>query len=218
MKNLVIGIYLKMNKVTKEIIKELWYRNITNKYVITQRFWEYFITIKMLDLTEDSVLIDIGGGCPTTGKASFAEVVKKYIKQVVVIDENVKQYEDDSIIFIKENASYELLKDLFDTYSPTHVSCISVLEHISNDIRKSIIQSINDNFKGDVIGFTMEFHPIEYFFHYQLTAESMSEFCNLFTNFYLSDMQKTPIHATNAFEDNIPLWYPISLKFNNLGG
>ena len=202
--------------ITEPLIKELWKQNNSGGWSITQRTWEYFIAIKMSEFTKESILVDIGGGCPTNGTTFFADIVSKYIK-CIVIDNCITKPPINNIIQIKKNVSYDLLKEVFNKYSPTHITCISVLEHIEDFYRKEIFHSINEHFKGESLCFTMEYHSKKEFFKNQLTTKSLSELFNIFTNFYLKDIQKTPIHAEAAFGDNdIPLWFPVAVKFEKL--
>src|SRR5512145_3221811 len=50
---------------------------------ISQRFWEYFTAIEMLDLDKNAVVLDIGGG-----KGFFAKVIAPFVKKVIILDKD----------------------------------------------------------------------------------------------------------------------------------
>jgi len=43
-----------------------WDGNVYGDGKLSQRFWEYHQAIDLLELTPDSVVLDIGGGSPVT--------------------------------------------------------------------------------------------------------------------------------------------------------
>ena len=58
-----------------------WDGNIYGGGKLSQRFWEYHQAIELLDLTPDSVVLDIGGGSPITGAGFFTKVIAPYVKE-----------------------------------------------------------------------------------------------------------------------------------------
>ena len=217
--------------VTKKLKKELWQvfgdpkrpaewdGNIYGGGKLSQRYWEYAQTIEYLELDENSVLLDIGGGSTKTGYSFFATLVSKYIKEVHILDPNIEfeEKEKGNIKYIKEPATYEKLKDVFAGTTFTHVSCISVFEHIPDEIRNGIIKGVNDFFKGDRFITTLEYHPKKRFFEYQLTAKTVSELFSHFGHFYVDEYRSSPVLCENAFAKIFGLlsrqWYPVAFKF-----
>src|SRR5208283_319244 len=82
---------------------------------LSQRFWEYHQTIELLELTSDSVVLDIGGGSPVTGAGFFTRVIAPHVKEVHVMDLNIGESNQLSskIKFHRSLASYETLSKLF---------------------------------------------------------------------------------------------------------
>jgi len=224
-------------KITKQLKKELWQRFGTTNYPaewdgivygggkLSQRFWEYFIIIEYLKLEKDSVVLDIGGGSPKTGYGFFSQIIAKYIKKVIIFDPNAKQIQKhlDNIEIIREEANYESLNKVLSENRITHISCISVFEHIKPQLRQNIIKAINDHFTGRIFTATYEYHPRKKFFQEQLTTKSASEMFSNFSNFYLAEYTSSPTLCENAFaKRGLPLprilvqrWYPVAVKFEN---
>jgi hypothetical protein len=184
---------------------------------VSQRYWEYLITINFLGLDEKSVLLDIGGG-----NGFFANLVMPFRKQVIVIDPSVSDKLVWRIKKIKELANSRTLKYAFKDYPEiTHVSCISVLEHCTDQQREDLAKGLNDNFWGDTIVFTFEYHPLMVFKDTFLTMKSMSQMFSKFTNFYMTNFTACPTRAINSYselqgEDDaigaIPNWYPVAVR------
>ncbi len=209
---------------------------------ISQRFWEYHQTIELLELTPDSVVLDIGGGSPVTGGGFFTRVIAPCVHQVHVMDVNIGESKDTAanVVLHRGLASYETLSKLLKEHPQiTHVTCISVFEHIPHDARCGIIKAINEHFTGGVFVATLEYHTKNCFFEHQLTTQTLSEMFSAFTNFYPNLIQKSPFLCLNAYDSSsigrlllrrlginskkwsqdpeVPLWYPVALKFKRSG-
>lgn len=206
---------------------------------LSQRFWEYHQTIELLELTPDSVVLDIGGGSPITGAGFFTQLIAPFVRQVHVMDVNIggKDKLPSNVIFHQNLANYEnLSKILHDNPQVTHVACISVFEHIPDEVRRGMVKAVNEAFMGDIFVATLEYHSQRCFFEYQLTTQTTSELFEPLVNFYPDVIQKSPFWCTNAFSslnlvlrilmkikkpDNgsvvpglrIPLWYPVAFRF-----
>ncbi len=226
---------------TEQLKKELWKHFGTVEYPaewdgivygggkLSQRFWEYLTTIEYLDLNSDSVLLEIGGGSPKTGYGFFSAIINQHIKKIIILDPNLKESakKPDNIDYVVENATYDNLKNLLNKHDVTHISCISVFEHIEEDVRGEMIRAINDHFKGENFVATFEYHPKQVHFESQLTAKTISELFSHFVNFYLTDYSASPVLCENAFAKKqrlslrkwrikktfTPKWYPVAVKF-----
>ena len=210
---------------------------------LSQRFWEYHQTIELLELTSDSVVLDIGGGSPETGAGFFTQVIAPYVKEVHVMDANIGQPKEASskIIFHRTLANYETLSKLLKEHPQiTHVACISVFEHIPDDIRRGMVKAVNEHFPGDTFVTTLEYHARDCFFEQQLTVRTLSELFEPFTNFYPDAILKSPVRGETAYkggcigrrvlrelgplskwgrkEPGVPLWYPLALRFRRMVG
>ena len=208
---------------------------------VSQRFWEYHKAIELLNLSSDSVLLDIGGGSPATGAGFFSRVVAPHIKNIHILDANVSgtSASSSNLIFHRHLANYETLSLLFrQNPDITHVACISVFEHIPAQIRCEITKAINDFFLGDILVATLEYHSERNFFEHQLTTRTLSELLVPLTDFYLESMTKSPIWGETAYRGGswgrrllgrlggitrrwstdvpIPLWYPLALRFRRM--
>jgi 2-polyprenyl-3-methyl-5-hydroxy-6-metoxy-1,4-benzoquinol methylase len=207
---------------------------------LSQRFWEYHQTIELLELTSDSVVLDIGGGSPATGAGFFTRVIAPHVQKVHVMDLNIGKSKEASskIMFHRSLANYETLSKLLkENPQITHVACISVFEHVTHDVRCGMIKAVNESFTGSTFVATLEFHAKECFFEYQLTTRTVSELFEPFTNFYPDVIRKSPVWGETAFrgsslgrgimrrlgstkrwgkETEIPLWYPIALRFRRM--
>jgi hypothetical protein len=202
---------------------------------LSQRFWEYHETIGLLELTPDSVVLDIGGGSPITGAGFFTRVIAPHVKQVHVMDVNFAEFKDvaSNIVMHRSLANYETLsKVLKEQPQITHVACISVFEHIPADIRCGMVRAVNECFRGDIFVSTLEFHSNESYFEHQLVTQTLSEMFAELTAFYPDTIHKSPFWCQNAFEPagigsrilknrrftkgktvEIPLWYPVAFRF-----
>jgi hypothetical protein len=237
-------------ELTRKIKSELWrcYGNpsfpaewdgkIYGGGKISQRFWEYHQTIEMLDLTPDSVVLDIGGGSPVTGAGFFTRVISPHVKEVHVLDTNIGTVKEPAanLVFHKTLANYETLSKLLrEKPQITHIACISVFEHIVPDVRCGIVKAVNDHFSGTTFVSTVEYHARDCFFEYQLTARTLSELFEPLTNLYLDKVCSSPVlgepayrnvsfsykvfrrlgllRTENRIQPGVPRWYPLALKF-----
>jgi hypothetical protein len=242
--------------VTTALFKELWQRFGTAEHPaewdgriyggskISQRFWEYFKAIELLDLTAESIVLEIGGGSPQTGVAGFfAQTIATGVRRVIVMDSNVRAQNanDGNIEYVAQDATYDTLSALLRARPEiTHVACVSVFEHIVDDIRIGITRAVNDAFAGDILVATLEFHAKFTFFEQQLNTETLGLLFQTLTNFYPDKIEASPIRAVNAFRpgwvphggpqatpqagnvnlqlqpDLSPMWYPLSLRFRKM--
>ena len=209
---------------------------------LSQRFWEYRQTIELLELTPDSVVLDVGGGSPVTGAGFFTRVIAPYVKEVHVMDINIGESKEavTNIVFHRSLASYETLSKLLkDNPQITHIACISVFEHIPHDVRRGMVRAVNEFFTGNTFVGTLEYHARDCFFEQQLTVGTLSELFEPFTNFYPDQIQKSPVWGETAYqnvslgrklmrrlgvsinrwgkiEGGVPLWYPLALRFRRV--
>lgn len=202
-----------MLETTKEIKEDLWRKTSTVEYPsewdalrgggkLSQRFWEYFKAIELLDLSPDSVVLDIGGGSPVTGVGFFANVVSPHVKKVIILDPNIQASikAPQGIEFIREHANAENFKQiLLENPDITHVACISVFEHIKPDVREKIIENINEYYAGRVFVATYEYHSKRSFFEWQLTTKTVSDLFMPLSNFYLTDYHASPVPCVNSY-------------------
>jgi hypothetical protein len=182
---------------------------------VSQRFWEYFKAIELLEVTDDAVLLDIGGGSPATGLSFFPRLLASCGIRVIVLDTNFGAAPDvpDNVELIHGLADRETLAKALATHRPTHLSCISVVEHASPEQQRGIFDAVEDAFDGSHLVLTLEFHETIRFFEQQLTTESLSSAVSGLTRYYLSDIERAPINCVNAFRDLHRLWYPLALRF-----
>jgi hypothetical protein len=243
---------LPTQSLTRSLKAELWQRYGTREHPaewdgfvygggkLSQRFWEYFKTIELLDLTADSVVLDIGGGSPATGIGFFSGILARHVEKVVILDPNVSIPETrvGNVHFAKKNADRSALREVFEQHPDiTHVSCVSVFEHIPPGVREEITAVINDHFEGVSFVLTLEYHSRKMFFKHQLTASTLGALVAPLKDFYPDAYEASPILCENAFdEDTIlkrrshrklkwfkrvlrvervltPRWYPVAIRF-----
>ena len=201
--------------VTDQLKAELWKRFGTPAFPsewdghvygggkLSQRYWEYFKALELLQLNPDAVVLDIGGGSPITGVGFFSQLLSCAVKKVIVFDPNISQsvVAPESVEFVRKEASYCELKNFLEK-SPfiTHISCVSVFEHIDSATREGIIRAINDFFKGSHFVATFEFHSKRSFFEFQVTSKTVSSLFIPFENFYLDEYLSSPVACENSFE------------------
>lgn len=188
---------------------------------LSQRYWEYLKAVELLDLDANSIVLDIGGGSPKTGMGFFASLIHRFVKKVIIADPSIADdcKAPENVVFIKEYIGPpELKKILDDNINITHIVSLSVLEHISDDLRPGMINVINNCFNGRVFVATFEYHAKKCFFDDQLTAKTISDTFKPFTNFYLSRFESSPVWCENAFDaaGETPRWYPLAVKFEQL--
>ena len=206
---------------------------------LSQRFWEYHQSIELLELTADSVVLDIGGGSPVTGAGFFTQVIAPHVKEVHVLDVNVGQAgeQEGNIRFHRMLGSYETMSQLLTRNAHiTHIASVSVFEHIPHDIRCGMMRALNEHFHGDIFAGTVEFHTRDRLFEHQLTTRTLSETFAPLTEFYPDRLVKSPVWAENAYSKSrslggrivrrlktlpeweqrdplVPLWYPLAFRF-----
>jgi hypothetical protein len=233
---------LPMN-ITRQLKAELWKRfgstetpaewdgHVYGGGRLSQRFWEYFKALELLDLDADSVVVDIGGGSNATCMGFFAALLSTSVKKVIVFDPNISQsaIAPKNVEFVRSRASFYELRDfMINRPELTHVASISVFEHIDPKTREGIVRAINEFFHGPCFVSTFEFHAKRKFFDYQLTAKTVSPLFEPLTNYYLDECCASPVWCENAFDKrrlfrlaprapiaptNIPQWYPLAVRF-----
>jgi len=204
---------------------------------LSQRYWEYFITLELLALDQHSTVLDIGGGSPVEGVGFFADLLALQCKQVIVLDVNA-QYgpnaaQRDNVVLKRQNGDYESVRRTLEDHPDiTHVSCVSVFEHIEDATRRDIVRSLNDHFTGATFVMTLEYHARVKHWEHQLTAASLSELFAPLVNFYPDAFVRSPVYCENAYQKigfwalfniqralakraplAIPAWYPLAVRF-----
>jgi len=231
---------------TRKLQGELWRRFGTREYPaewdgfvygggkLSQRYWEYFKAIELLELDSGSVVVDIGGGSPITGVGFFASLLATTVKKVIVFDSHVAAdgFAPANVEFERRQADYENFKAFLQSNTDiTHISCISVFEHIAAPVREGIMRAANECFVGHSIVATLEFHARRTFFEHQLTAETLSNLFAPLRAFFPDRIEASPVWAQDAFDRqrllklsrsrllevaDIPRWYPLALRFVRL--
>ncbi|OHB54518.1 MAG: hypothetical protein A2Y07_01540 [Planctomycetes bacterium GWF2_50_10] len=175
---------------------------------MSQRFWEYMIAIKLLELDSESSVLEIGGGSPRTKSAFFSDILASSVALSTVIDPNLDPLNEKlNTCYLKQFAdgpSLDHIRD--DGYS--HVVSVSTLEHVEPALREQIITSLNTFTYVQTMVFTFEYHPTTRYFDYQLTAKDLDVFSRL-TNFYADSFEASPTHCVNAVDK----WYPVAVRF-----
>lgn len=204
---------------------------------LSQRYWEYFISIELLELDEHSVVLDVGGGSPVEGVGFFADLLALYCKKVVILDVHAQYARNaarrDNVVLVKENGDYESVRRVLADHSDiTHISCVSVFEHIEEHLRRDIVRSINDHFNGDTFVMTLEYHARVKHWKHQLTARSISDLFSPLEKFFPDRFVRSPVYCENAYQKigywalfniqralakraplAIPAWYPVAVRF-----
>jgi len=193
---------------------------------ISQRFWEYFKSIEYLSLSPGDRLLDIGGGSPETGVSFFPQLVASFPELTVgVLDTHFAGASGlpDNINMIHGVADRSKLSEVIKAYNPTHISCLSVLEHAKPSEQKGIFEAIEADFHGVCIAMTFEFHEVIPFTNNHdaddghrfnvTTTQSLDAMVSSLHRYYLSDFESTPILSVNAFNELGQLWRPLALRF-----
>jgi hypothetical protein len=95
-----------------------------------------------------------------------------------------------------------------------------------------MVKALNEAFTGNTFAATLEYHSKECYFEHQLVTRTISEMFASFTDFYPDVISNSPFWSENAFggssycdrmlrrfgllkgkEHEIPLWYPVALRF-----
>jgi hypothetical protein len=183
---------------------------------ISQRYWEYFIVIEMLELSTGAVVLDIGGGSPALGLSMFPRLLAAAGIRVIVLDVNfgtLKQGDVENVTLLNGLADYATLSDAIKRFSPTHISCVSVLEHASAIQQRGIFDAMESAFTGERAAFTLEFHETERHFEQQLTTQTLSGAVSGLHRYYLDRIERSPMHCVDAVKAQMRLWYPLALGF-----
>jgi len=193
---------------------------------ISQRFWEYFKMIEYLDLSPGSRVLDIGGGSPKTGVSFFPQLLASFPElHVGVLDTQFGSATDlpDNIALLSGLANKQVLSDAICYYQPTHISCISVMEHARPAEQRGIFEALETEFQGTVFAMTIEFHENEDFSNNHdvddghrfavTTTASLSAMVSPLTRYYLDDIASAPVHCVNAFRALNEMWRPMALRF-----
>jgi hypothetical protein len=235
--------------VTDRLKMELWRRygteawpaewdgNVYGGGKLSQRFWEYFKAIELMDLRDDSVVLDIGGGSPATGLGFFMDIIASKVRRVLILDPNTAQARNDNprVTLLAMDATREsLTRVLLENSDITHISTISVLEHVTPEIRKGWFEAINQDFKGDSLVMTLEYHTKRIFFEHQLTVRTLSEMVAPLSRFYLDAFEASPVINESSLDEVhtvvakrrkwfsphlrlatlfVPRWIPVVLRF-----
>jgi hypothetical protein len=234
--------------LTQHLKSELWHRygslqhpaewdgQVYGGGKLSQRFWEYLIAIQMMDLSADAVVLDIGGGSPTSGAGFFGTLLSKFVNRVVILDSQIcdESRPLPNVTYAREPANYESVRRLLRSHPQiSHITSISVFEHVEPSVRQSIVQAINDEFHGAVFVSTFEYHPRRVYFEHQLTARTVSTLFSPLSNYFLDEFVTAPVLCENAFDQqriarlgrnrgvapgnlaaaNIPLWHPVAVRF-----
>lgn len=231
-------------QLTARLKQELWRRfgaeehpsewdgRILGGGKLSQRFWEYFKSLELLDLDETSVVLDIGGGSPVTGMGFFSSLLATAVQRVIVMDPNIHPdaVPPSNVSFEREPADQDRLGRLLDSHPEvTHISCVSVFEHVAPEIREGIIRAIDGRFRGRAFVATLEYHAKRTYFEHALTASTLSDLFGPFTRFYADQFCASPVWCQDAFDTrtlfqpfgskhrrnpvDIPRWYPVALRF-----
>jgi hypothetical protein len=191
-----------------------WDGNVYGGGKISQRFWEYFVTIDMLDLDPYSVVLDIGGGSPATGLSLFPQLLGYCDVDTIVMDKCAAS-PTDNVKIVNEHASYATLVEVLHRHPEiTHISCVSVLEHASFEQQRGIFDAIDQEFEGLAAVFTLEFHETGVHFEQQLTTKTLSDAVSGLNSLYLERIERSPVNCVNTINPHgARLWYPLALRF-----
>ena len=228
--------------VTEHLKRELWRRfgdpnfpaewdgHVYGGGKLSQRYWEYFKAVELLDLDSSSVVVEIGGGSPATGVGFFANLLASRIRRVIVVDPNLIPAVPlpANVETIPSNATPDVLRRLFAAQPDiTHVACVSVLEHVPDADREAMMAAIEAHFRGHRIVVTLEYHARRSYFDFQLTARSVSALLSPLVSFFPDRIEASPVWAENAFDTqklvkfsrhnpiavaDIPRWYPLAVR------
>ena len=185
---------------------------------ISQRWWEYFKAIEYLELYEGAVVLDIGGGSPATGLSFFPRLLAACDVKVVVLDTNFGDAPEvpANVVLIRGLADQETLTEVLLAHRPTHISCVSVLEHASAEQQRGIFQAVEATFEGERFVCALEFHEKNRLMDNQLTTATLSTIVSLLTRYFLEDIAASPLNAVDAFQGDVRLWYPLALQFSKV--
>lgn len=213
--------------LTKSLKAQLWRRFGTPEHPaewdgrvygggkISQRFWEYFRAVELLDLKPGDRVLDIGGGSPMYGLSFFPRLLAEADIEVHVLDTNFGDRSNipPGVRLIEGLADTETLGKVLAEVKPTKISCVSVLEHATHEQQVGIFQGVENAFQGESFVLTLEFHETQTFFEQCPTTATLSNAVSVLTRYYLEEIDRSPLNCTNAVVQNTRLWYPMALKF-----
>jgi hypothetical protein len=111
-------------------------------------------------------------------------------------------------------ADEEVLAHVLRRHNPTHLSCLSVLEHATPAQQRGIFAAIDGHFAGARAVFTLEFHETTCFFEQQLTTATLSAAASALRRYYPARIERAPLHCVNAVSPEAGRqWYPLALCF-----
>ena len=199
----------------RHVLNYEWDGTIYGGGVIGQRYWEYLKFVDLMELNSESVVLELGGGSPITGRCFFGECLKNFVKKVIVVDPYAPNSRDNNLICMQQLLTPESMESLFHEHQITHLASVSVIEHIPHEELVSLVSAMNRlRFENIVLSF--EFHSVAQFVTDQLTTSTASKVMDLFTNYHLSAMERSPMGGVTAFTSVEPVcekWYPLMLKF-----
>ena len=201
---------------------------------LSQRYWEYFEALELLNPDRASVILDIGGGSPKTGVGFFSSLLSTVAQKMIIMDPNIQPtaVAPANIEFVRIPADYDSVKALLASHPEiTHITSISVFEHVHYPVREGIIRAINETFRGRTFVATFEYHASIEFLAYGLTARTLSNLFKPLTNFFPDRITSSPVGCEMSYEkdrifrfnfkglrqmfgkSNIPRWYPVVVRF-----
>jgi hypothetical protein len=204
---------------------------------LSQRYWEYFIAIELLALDPHSVVLDLGGGSPVAGVGFLPALLAAHCRRVIVLDAHAQHpagtAQTGNLILEKRHGDYGTVRDTLRAHPDvTHISCVSVFEHIEPLTRREIVRSINDHFAGRAFVLTLEYQARVQHWEHQLTARSLSEALGPLDRLYPDAFVRSPVYCENAYEKlgfwapfnirraldrrpplRMPTWYPVAVRF-----
>ena len=121
-----------------------------------------------------------------------------------------------NVTLIDGLADVDTLGRVLGEIRPSHISCVSVLEHASHAQQVGIFRAVQNAFEGDAFVLTFEFHERQAFFEQCPTTETLSAAVSVLDRYYLDTIDRSPLHCVNAVIDNIRLWYPMAVRFRRI--
>ena len=206
------------------LLAELWSRYGTTEYPaewdgnvygggkLSQRFWEYFKVLSLMDFRYDTSIVNIGGGSPKTGRSFFSELLRSHIR-TIVIDPNAEISDQNAV---RQKLSKQSIDKAFEI-CPGITDCISisVLEHMKSDEQVDFCKILNQyDFRSIIL--TCEFHAKNRNTMNQLTTESLSKATAALTRYCPTAIEAAPIPCVNSFKGNCPAWMPLVVKLERV--
>lgn len=206
-----------------------WDGNTFGGSRLSQRFWEYHAMARLLELEPESAVLDIGGYSQHAGGCFFADLLSKFVQSVIVVDPSASERTPATpanIEIVREPADHDTISRLLTTRRVSHISCISVFEHIAHDVRQGIIAAIQEHFVGFVFASTLEYDSFYSYFEQQLTSTTIGATFSGLTSMYPDVIESCPMHCENAsaltetvkpsfgiLNCHVPLWKPLAVRF-----